>query len=225
MKRFYLNVPYADKDKVKSLGARWDNDVRKWYYEGVKEDRHFSLWQMKEALTYEELSDEQKAFINLALTGKNVLVDACIGSGKTTAIQVLCNTVHDKNILYLTYNRLLKLDAQDKIMSSNVIVQNYHGFAYEVLKTRYEQNVTLGIPDLIQTFNHLKPDVSGIDLLILDEYQDIYNIPFCTYINICRHYRYHTHDQCQSKHRCHNAFHQMLQAECRACLKAGKDMG
>lgn len=173
MKRFYLNVPYADKDKVKSLGARWDNDVRKWYYEGVKEDRHFSLWQMKEALTYEELSDEQKAFIDLALTGKNVLVDACIGSGKTTAIQVLCNTIHNKNILYLTYNRLLKLDAQDKIMSSNVIVQNYHGFAYEVLKGRYDQNVTLGIPDLIQTFNHLKPDVSGIDLLILDEYQDI----------------------------------------------------
>lgn len=170
MKRYYLNVPYADKDTVKALGARWDAQVHKWYYEGLKEDRHFSLWQAKEALTYNDLSDEQKTFIDLAMTGKNVLVDACIGSGKTTAIQVLCNNIKNKNILYLTYNRLLKIDAQEKIISDNVIVQNYHGFAYELLM-RY--GVNLGIPDLIQTFNKVRPDVSGIDILILDEYQDI----------------------------------------------------
>lgn len=37
------------------------------------------------------LSDEQKHFVDLALEGHNVLVDACIGSGKTTSIQELCN--------------------------------------------------------------------------------------------------------------------------------------
>ena len=31
------------------------------------------------------LTKEQKHFIKVALSGKNVLVDACIGSGKTTA--------------------------------------------------------------------------------------------------------------------------------------------
>ena len=32
------------------------------------------------------LSEEQSEFIELALDGGNILVDACIGSGKTTAI-------------------------------------------------------------------------------------------------------------------------------------------
>ena len=37
-----------------------------------------------------QLSDEQSKFVEIAQEGKNILVDACIGSGKTTAIQVLC---------------------------------------------------------------------------------------------------------------------------------------
>ena len=37
------------------------------------------------------LSEEQKLFVTKALEGKNILVDACIGSGKTTVIQQLCN--------------------------------------------------------------------------------------------------------------------------------------
>ena len=40
-----------------------------------------------------ELSLEQKHLIELAKEGKNVLVDAYIGSGKTTTIQTLCNEI------------------------------------------------------------------------------------------------------------------------------------
>lgn len=36
------------------------------------------------------LSEEQQHFIDVALSGKKILVDDCIGSGKTTAIQHLC---------------------------------------------------------------------------------------------------------------------------------------
>lgn len=76
------------------------------------------------------LSDEQKVFVKKALEKKNILVDACIGSDKTTAIQQLCNVFpSNKRILYLTYNKLLKLDAKNKIHKKNVLVTNYHGFA------------------------------------------------------------------------------------------------
>lgn len=117
------------------------------------------------------LSDEQQLFIEKALLGENILVDACIGSGKTTTIQELCNRLPvTKRVLYLTYNRLLKLDAKAKIKKRNVTVTNYHGFAYMVLNRNGE---SAGISDLIQTFLAKKPPISAYDILILDEYQDI----------------------------------------------------
>ena len=48
-----------------------------------------------------QLSKEQNAFIQKALERNNILVDACIGSGKTTAIQHLCNEmcIRDRSTL------------------------------------------------------------------------------------------------------------------------------
>lgn len=118
-----------------------------------------------------ELSEEQKHFIDVALEGKNVLVDACIGSGKTTAIQALCNSIsEDKKILYLTYNKLLKLDAKSRITNKNAMVTNYHGFAYYFLK---RNGVRSGVTDLIQRFLKEAPEIPKYDVLIIDEYQDI----------------------------------------------------
>lgn len=119
-----------------------------------------------------KLSDEQQLFIEKALDGNNILVDACIGSGKTTSIQELCNRFPtSKNILYLTYNRLLKLDAKDKIKNCNTLVQNYHGFAaYMLHKNRMDVS---NRSDLIQTFLRKKPIIDHYDIIIIDEYQDI----------------------------------------------------
>lgn len=50
------------------------------------------------------LSEEQSKFVEIARKGKNILVDACIGSGKTTAIQALCKELpRDKKILSIFY--------------------------------------------------------------------------------------------------------------------------
>ena len=121
--------------------------------------------------SFVHLSDEQMLFVNNALLGQNILVDACIGSGKTTAIQYLCSTFPEtKQILYLTYNKLLKLDAKDKIKNKNVTVTNYHGFAYGILK---RNGIQPNINDAIQLFNKMKPSIKAYDVLIIDEYQDI----------------------------------------------------
>lgn len=53
-------------------------------------------------MTRNDLSTEQQDLVRLALEGKNVLCDACIGSGKTSTINVLCNEFDSsKQILYL----------------------------------------------------------------------------------------------------------------------------
>lgn len=132
------------------------------------------------------LTEEQQVFIESALSGKNILVDACIGSGKTTAIQQLCNMLPDeKEVLYLTYNTLLKHDAQQKITNANVHVQNYHGYAYERLK---ECGISVAQADLLREFNrHKDIRLPQIDVLIIDEYQDIdsYSAEMLWYIKGC----------------------------------------
>ncbi|WP_295083886.1 AAA family ATPase [Ruminococcus sp.] len=117
------------------------------------------------------LSDEQEYFVTKALEGHNILVDACIGSGKTTAIQLLCGRLpKDKKILYLTYNKLLKIDAKTKIKVKNATVTNYHGFAFMCLK---RIGINAGVNDMISLFNENKPPIYKYDVLIIDEYQDI----------------------------------------------------
>lgn len=170
--KIYLNVPFEEKDQAKGLGAKWDFNERKWYFTDINKKDLFEKWMVKPSLSFEDLSNEQKRFVNLVKKGRNVLVDACIGSGKTTAIQVVCNELPNKEILYLTYNYLLKTDAMNKILNNNVFVTNYHGFAYQMLRSI---NVECAQGQLIQTFLKHKDEISipHYDLLLMDEYQDI----------------------------------------------------
>lgn len=41
----YLNVPYAEKDEAKALGARWDAAHKKWYVPANKDVALFVRWQ------------------------------------------------------------------------------------------------------------------------------------------------------------------------------------
>jgi len=41
----YLNVPFAQKDAAKALGARWDAANKKWYVPTNKDITLFEQWQ------------------------------------------------------------------------------------------------------------------------------------------------------------------------------------
>ena len=124
------------------------------------------------------LTNEQQELIDYAKQGNNVLVDACIGSGKTTSLQHLVVELKklDKKILYLTYNATLKNEARTKIKSDSLInTQGFDAYAYEVLK----KNNLDG--HLVKDYLNYKDEkkisfkkfIDKYDVLIIDEYQDI----------------------------------------------------
>ncbi|WP_394619402.1 DEAD/DEAH box helicase family protein [Lentzea sp. JNUCC 0626] len=119
------------------------------------------------------LSDEQRRMIDAVRAGRDVIVDATVGSGKTTAIQALCTEVgRNRNVLYLTYSKLLKADAQRRVKHAKV--QNYHGIVYPSL---IEARIRCGVGESIRRFNaafdRLSARFPRFDLLVVDEYQDI----------------------------------------------------
>lgn len=121
------------------------------------------------------LSSEQLDFINHALNEENILVEACIGSGKTTAIQKLYERLKNqgKVVLYLTYNKTLKYDARNKIGETyGGRLNNYHGFAWYCLN---KEGIQTSKGDLIQVYlvNKNKLEIPKYDVIIIDEYQDI----------------------------------------------------
>lgn len=123
------------------------------------------------------LSSEQNDFIAHALNGENILVNACIGSGKTTVIQKLYKRLRnqDKLVLYLTYNRLLKEEARNRIDEKmKSVVNNYHGFAWYILN-RVGIAGDYSYENYIQGYLEHKDalDIPKYDVLIIDEYQDI----------------------------------------------------
>lgn len=42
--RLNLNVPFAEKDEAKQLGARWDAARKVWYIEGKEDLKPFARW-------------------------------------------------------------------------------------------------------------------------------------------------------------------------------------
>lgn len=45
----FLNVPYAEKDDAKRLGARWDAARRKWYIPPGVDPAAFARWEISTA--------------------------------------------------------------------------------------------------------------------------------------------------------------------------------
>lgn len=46
MNRYYMSVPFAEKDEAKSLGARWDSQARQWYYTAENKDERYARWKV-----------------------------------------------------------------------------------------------------------------------------------------------------------------------------------
>ncbi len=66
----YLNVPYAEKDAAKALGAKWDPAKKKWYVPKNIDFTPFLNWQSAE-LPKENESRTHKYSINTSSSSKS----------------------------------------------------------------------------------------------------------------------------------------------------------
>jgi len=63
----YINIAYAYKDNVKKLGAKWDMNNKKWYYEdnlnedNIKSIKEFEVLSSVEKETVKEKAEKNKS--------------------------------------------------------------------------------------------------------------------------------------------------------------------
>lgn len=123
----------------------------------------------------QKLSEEQQAMVDAAKDGAHIVVNATVGSGKTTAIQDACveRFMDGENILYLTFSRLLRNDATAKL-SGIADVHSYHSFVYKYNK-RMGLNPSMeeAIPTFNKNWDQHKDSLPVYDMIVVDEYQDM----------------------------------------------------
>jgi nucleoside-triphosphatase THEP1 len=120
------------------------------------------------------LSEEQNIILQNIAQGKNVVVDAVAGSGKSTVVLSIADSLKEKRILQLTYNSMLRQEVKEKVGKlrlMNLKVHTYHSLAVRYyLETAHNDT---GIRYII--LNDLPPSspISKYDLIVIDETQDM----------------------------------------------------
>ena len=118
-------------------------------------------------------SEEQQMIINHIKDGKNVVVDACAGSGKSTTILNIAYQLSDKNILQLTYNSALRHEIRTKsgeLNLCNMTVHTYHSLAVRFYDSSAYTDT--GMRNILSENTEISNHID-IDLVVIDEAQDM----------------------------------------------------
>lgn len=121
------------------------------------------------------LSDEQLAIVNAVKDGKNVIVDAVAGSGKTTTILGIVEAAPDKQFLVITYNRRLCDETRNRISGKTLTNINMHTYHSHALSSFDAGTFTdEGIQAIVAGSATERPHTQwNYDVIILDEVQDM----------------------------------------------------
>jgi superfamily I DNA/RNA helicase len=86
-------------------------------------------------------TDEQLRVVAAARTGKDLVVQALAGTGKTTTLKLLAEALHDKKGTYIAFNKSIVEEAVTKF-PSNVRCRTAHSLAYGQVGIHYKNRMS-----------------------------------------------------------------------------------
>ena len=121
-------------------------------------------------------SVEQQLVVDTVKVGKNVVVDAVAGSGKTTTVLSIAVAIPDKKIVQITFNSQLKCEVRTKAIKlglNNLKVHTYHSLATSFYDRTAHTDAR--IISILQgkVSPYVARESDRVDVLIIDEAQDM----------------------------------------------------
>ena len=99
--KYYLYVPYKDKEEAKNLGAKWDNECKKWYVSSDEDLKQCSKWQNPQANEI-DVNEAHRQF-RKALLECGLLADEPIMDSKLRRVKVQGDKGSEKSGAYIGY--------------------------------------------------------------------------------------------------------------------------
>jgi len=119
-------------------------------------------------------SAEQQNIINILDTGKNVIVEAVAGAGKSTTVIFIARHFNNKKILQLTYNSSLRQELKERVDKENIEnleIHTYHSFAVKYYSPNAHTDFELR--KIIRASSPPLVSIPEYDFIICDETQDM----------------------------------------------------
>lgn len=119
-------------------------------------------------------SGEQQNIIDLLDTGKNVIVEAVAGAGKSTTVIFIARHFHNKKILQLTYNASLRQELKERVdreRIENLEIHTYHSFAVKYYSP--SSHTDFELRKIIRASAPPTTPIPNYDFIICDETQDM----------------------------------------------------
>jgi len=121
-----------------------------------------------------ELSDEQSHIVDQISKGKNVIVSAVAGSGKSSTVLSAAAQMPERRFLQLTYNASLRVEIKEKVRLlglKNIEIHTYHSLAVRYYLPSCFTDT--GLRKILYQKIPPRLKIPIIDVLVIDETQDM----------------------------------------------------